>query len=257
MIRKILLTVTIVVFSGGLLGCWFYFVGQLSSRGLEQNRCTRVEVLLLDSLESEIVDREEICDQLIRSFKGKSIMNVNLDSIERAVRARGEVMAAEVFRTDRQTLSVHIIQRKPVVRFESGHGHWYSDPEGYLFPVTNSVDVPVVTGILPFQVQASYRGHAPEDARRWVEEMAEMAQYIDRNPVLRREIGQLEVDPSGDIRLYTRTPGPTIIFGPCGDYATKFRKLAAWWEYILPHAGENRYKTINLKYNNQIICKQT
>ena len=87
--------------------------------------------------------------------------------------------------------------------------------------------------------------------------MVSLAQYIDSKPVLKREIAQIDVAPDGDIVLFTRTAGPAIIFGDSGNCAEKFRKLEAWWRNIAPQADEKKpYKTINLKYNHQIICKQ-
>ena len=256
MIKKILLTALIVLLSGGLLGCWFHFVGELSARGRAEARCNKVDIVLLDSLESAIVDRTLLAESLRKAAVGKKTAQIDLDSIERALKAHGEVMTAQVFTADEQTLAVRLTQRKPVIRLENGSGRWYADPEGYLFPVTNAVDVPIVTGHLPLGIEAGYRGAAKGRDRAWLLSLVEMCRYIDSHPVLRREIAQIDVAADGDIVLFTRTPGPEIIFGDSSGYATKFRKLEAYWQHVLPQQGETRYKTINLKYNNQIICKQ-
>lgn len=257
MTRRILLTTLIVILAAGMLGCWFYFVGSLSAEGHRQARCRQVEVILTDSLESAIVDKEEVKQYVSKRAIGRQTGLVNLDSIEKALRARGEIMSAQVYTTDEQTVTVRLSQRKPVIRFEDGHHRWYADPEGYLFPVTNAVDVPIVTGRIPVQVDSTWRGETPQESRAWVLGMVELARYIDSKPLLQREIAQIEVAPDGDIVLYTRSAGPAIIFGDSGNCAEKFRKLEAWWRNIAPQTPENKtYKTINLKYNHQIICKQ-
>ncbi|MBQ6072524.1 MAG: hypothetical protein IJK90_01265 [Bacteroidales bacterium] len=256
MIKKILLTSLIVLFSAGLLGCWFYFVGSMSAQGRGQAVCRNVEVILLDSLESAIVDRAEVTRQMEKAAIGRRTVAIDLDSIEKRLRARGEVMSAQVFTPDEGTLAVEITQRKPIIRFEKGGRRWYADPEGYLFPVTNSVDVPIVTGNIPIHADSTYRGAAPEHDREWILGMVSLARYIDERPFLRREIAQIDIAGDGDIMLYTRTPGPAIIFGDYGDCENKFTKLETWWKNILPEVGERKYRTINLKYNNQIICKQ-
>ena len=257
MIRKIMLTTLILVLAGGLLGCWFHFVGILSAEGHAQARCRQVDIILLDSLESAIVDKAEVQEYVAKRTLGRQTNLVNLDSIEKALRARGEVMSAEVYTADEQTVAVRLTQRKPVIRFENGHHRWYADPEGYLFPVTNAVDVPIVTGRIPVRVDSTWRGETPEESREWVLGMVELARYIDSKPVLKREIAQIDVDPDGDLVLYTRTAGPAILFGDSGNCAEKFRKLEAWWRNIAPQVDAKKpYKTINLKYNHQIICKQ-
>lgn len=256
MIKKILLTSLIVALAAALLGCWFHFVGILSAEGRQHARCRQVEVVLLDSLESAIVDRAEVKAYVSKLAVGRQTGLVNLDSIEKSLRGRGEVMSAQVYAADEQTVVVRLTQRKPVIRFEDGGRHLYADPEGYLFPVTHSVDVPVVTGRLPIQVDNTWRGEAAKKDQSWLLGMVNLARYIDSNPVLRREIAQIEIAPDGDLVLYTRTPGPAIIFGDSSDCPDKFRRLEAWWRNILPQTEGKTYKTINLKYNNQIICKQ-
>ena len=257
MIKRILLTTLIVLLSGGMLGCYFYFVGQLSAQGRKQARCQRVDVILLDSLETAIVDRQEVKDLLVKSTRNRITDSIDLYAIEQLVASRGEVMSAEVYTADSRTLAVRITQRKPVVRLDKGRERWYADPEGYLFPVRNAVDVPVVTGAIPFTLDAAYKGPTPRENRDWMQGMVELARYIDSKPVLRSEVAQIDIAPDGDIVLYTRTAGPAIIFGDSGDYANKFRKLEAWWRNIEPQVEEGKtYKTINLKYNQQIICKQ-
>jgi len=255
MIKRILLTTLIVVLSGALLFCWFHFVGRLSAQGRGQARCQEVEVILLDSLESAIVDKKEVHDFLTKRAVGKQTGEIDLDALEKALRARGEIMSAQVYAADEQTLSVRLTQRKPVIRFENASQRWYADPEGYLFPVTNAVDVPIVTGHLPLQFEKNWRGLVPEDKRDWVLGMIRLARYIDSKPDLREEIAQMDISDNGDIVLYTRTAGPAIIFGDSDDYVTKFGKLEAWWRNIVPQLDGKTYRTINLKYNNQIICK--
>lgn len=256
MTRKILLTSLIVLLAAAMLGCWFHFVGILSAEGRGQARCQKVEVVLLDSLESAIVDRAEVKDYVSRLAIGRQTALIDIDSIEKTLSARGEVMSAQVFAADEQTLAVRLTQRKPVIRFEDGNRHWYADPEGYLFPVTHSVDVPVVTGRIPMKIDSTWRGEAPEEDLPWLLGMVDLARYIDGKEVLRREIAQIEIAPDGDLVFYTRTPGPAIIFGDSGDCADKFLRLEAWWRNIRPQTDEKKpYRTINLKYNNQIICK--
>jgi len=258
MVKKILLTTLIVLLSGALLVGWFWFAGRLAAQGRAEARCQRVQVILLDSLESSIVDRQEMHDYIIRLVKGQRTDTVDLHAIEQAVRDRGEVLGADVYAADPFTIAVEIAQRKPVVRFQKGDGRWYCDPEGYLFPVVHAVNVPVVTGSIPLSIEKGYKGLAPEESRDWVLGIVAMARYIDSRNTLRSQIEQIDVEPNGDLVLYTSEVGPAIIFGDSGDYVEKFRKLEVWWRNVLPAAlAENKhYKTINLKFTNQIICKE-
>ena len=257
MFRKIILTVLIVLLSGALLGSWFHFAGRLENSGRRQERCGKVNIILPDSLESAIVDRAEVYRYVSAIVDGRPTDSIDLDTIEKTLRARGEVMSAQVYVSSPGEISIKLTQRKPVVRFDNGSFRCYCDPEGYLFPVTNAVDVPLVTGNIPLNLSEEYRGEAPAAVRSWVLGMVALAGHIDSREVLRREIEQIDVSDNGDIVLYTAEDGPGIIFGDSGGLHDKFRKLDAWWRTILPEARAEgkQYKTINLKYNNQIICK--
>jgi cell division protein FtsQ len=45
-----------------------------------------------------------------------------------------------------------------------------------------------------------------------------------------------------------------IILGDCSDLEQKFKKLFAFYKDGLNKIGWNTYKTINLKYKNQVVC---
>ena len=100
MIKKILLTTLIVLLAGGLLGSYFFFVGKEAAKERERTLCDRVEIILLDSLESSIVDKGEMEALVSGVALGRTTARIDLDSIERAIRARGEVMGAEVYAAD-------------------------------------------------------------------------------------------------------------------------------------------------------------
>ena len=55
------------------------------------------------------------------------------------------------------------------------------------------------------------------------------------------------VPRSGDFR---------IVFGEIGDAERKFDKLMRFYRDGLGRIGWNRYGTINLKYNNQVVCTE-
>ena len=105
MIKKILLTSLIVVLAGALLGCYFHFVGSLAAKGRETSRCERVDIILLDSLESAIVDKGEMQAFVDGVTLGRTTARIDLDSIERAIRAHGEVMGAQVYAASPQCMS--------------------------------------------------------------------------------------------------------------------------------------------------------
>ena len=257
MTRKILLTAMVVLLSGGLLGSYFYFAGRLDAKGRSLSRCERISVLLDDQAGASIVDPEEIEREVSPMAIGMVADSIDLDAIERALNARGEIVSAQVYLAAPAHLAIEIMQRRPVVRFETPGAHFYCDDKGFIFPVRNASDVPVVTGKIPLTLEASYKGPAPENDMEWVMGMVNLAMHIDQDAFLRGEIAQIDVARSDELMLYTNSEGPCFIFGGSGSYREKFRKMYIYWRNISPAAASagKTYRTINLKYNNQIICK--
>jgi len=54
--------------------------------------------------------------------------------------------------------------------------------------------------------------------------------------------------------LIPRVGNYEIQFGKMTDLETKFLKLNSFYEQALSKTDWNKYKTINLKYKDQIVC---
>jgi cell division protein FtsQ len=59
-----------------------------------------------------------------------------------------------------------------------------------------------------------------------------------------------------DLELIPRVGNHTIILGNVSDLQEKFNKLMIFYKEAMPKVGWNKYKTLNLKYKNQIVCKK-
>ena len=75
--------------------------------------------------------------------------------------------------------------------------------------------------------------------------------------------GVFDVDPAGDPQraclLYTselvpRTGSHTVIFGSPDDAEEKLAKLLTFYRRGLRNIGWEEYRTINVKYKEQVVC---
>ncbi|MFI3316377.1 MAG: hypothetical protein SNF93_02200 [Rikenellaceae bacterium] len=62
---------------------------------------------------------------------------------------------------------------------------------------------------------------------------------------------------SGDLRLelIPRSGEHTIIFGECREIEEKLKNAKKFYREVLPHQGWGKFKSINVEYKNQIVCK--
>ena len=57
-----------------------------------------------------------------------------------------------------------------------------------------------------------------------------------------------------DYVLQTRVYNQKIQLGAIRDLDIKFKKLEAFYNEVIQNNEVEKYKTINLKYNNQVVC---
>lgn len=83
-------------------------------------------------------------------------------------------------------------------------------------------------------------------------------QFVEADDFWRSEIVQIVVskghDGAPEIELVPRVGSHTILFGPPDDAAEKFDKLLTFYRHGLRNIGWHEYRTINVKYKDQVVC---
>ena len=208
------------------------------------------------------VSDKDITDALRRSFgtfSGLRIDSLDLASIERLVDNHSAVLKSEAWTTGDGILHISITQRQPVMRFQKGDRGFYIDDRGFIFPLQkgHSAHVPVVDGNIPVRVWDGYKGMArnPKE-QEWLEGMAGLAAFLAGSRTWEQSIVQMTVDDNGDLTLIPRTGRERFIFGAPRDAEAKFARIADYYKYVKPSKEEGWYRTVNVKYNGQIVCRK-
>ncbi|MBO7397369.1 MAG: cell division protein FtsQ/DivIB [Bacteroidales bacterium] len=236
-----------------------------SGMGVRQRRTrtcqSGINVTVLDSAERRFVSRDDIqawLDRDYHAYVGLPLDSVNLDRIERLVCSRSAVKSCEAWMSDDGKLNIEINQREPVIRFQDSGNGWYADADGFIFPLQarGSVCVPVVDGNLPLTVPRGFKGMPEAGAgREWLLDMVALVNYI-HGSVWEQEISQIHVSPEGNLILYTVSGREKFIFGRPEGFTRKFRLLRSYYEAVLPEKGAGYYSTVDLRYRNQLVCRQ-
>ncbi len=254
MFKRVIITTVVCILSGGLFGAYFFFVHRLVKEHSAQETFRSLDILVVDSLENSLIGSSEVQKRLAQWRLEGPCDSINLNSLESAVSEFGEVAHAEAYRTGNGHITIELSQRTPVVRLFSRGGTYYSDDRGFLFPVYRYTDVPMVTGEIPIATDTCITALSPEQ-RKWLEGIISLSEYISANDYWKNAIEQIDISSQGDIILYAKGIQQSIIFGRADDIEAKFDKLEAFCRNILPNAESKKYSTVNLKYDNQIICK--
>lgn len=224
-----------------------------------QTTCSGLEVSFRDSL--NFVTEEDIKSCLDReygAYVGQALDSVRLYEIEEMLESRSAVKDCEAWTTGDGMLHIAITQRKPAVRFKKGSVGFYADSRGYIFPLHKSYTaaVPLVEGDLPLSVGPNHRGEAdtPEE-REWISSVLNLLEAVDSR-AFRHKVRSMKVRPGGDFVLQLDTLKEQFVIGYPDQLAEKFARVDKYIGWIRPAKGGTYYKTVNVKYNKQIICRK-
>ncbi len=182
----------------------------------------------------------ELLEEQYGVFVGQRIRDISLSRVERILDASGPIRRSEAWMTGDGILHVSVWQREPLLRFTDGRDGFYIDAEGTLFPLvpTHQAAVPVVYGPRPAEEEA------------WPSAVEQTVAYLRANDFA---ADSLQCNAGGELTLIG-AQGEQILLGRPGRIGVQVPLLGCYCERIAP--VRPGYKSINLKYNKQIICRK-
>ena len=228
--------------------------------------CNDLRIAVNDSTGFAFVETSDIQNIVHDKFgelKGQTLSSINISLLEKIIDNNPFISAAEVFSTIDGKLNIEVKQRRPVVRILNfNHESFYIDDQGVFMPMSEkyTARVPVANGhIFDREVEKSVRIVNDDVADTSVhlsriEKVYKVADYIHRHEFWSAQIEQIYVNANGDMELVPRVGDHTILIGDDQQIHEKFEKLFLFYMEGLNKAGWNKYKVINLKYKDQVVC---
>jgi cell division protein FtsQ len=191
------------------------------------------------------------------SILGSPVSDVNVEKIEALVKEFRWLQEVDASVTITGKLRVTALQRLPVMKVipEKGKPFYIDDEGGLLKPkVFFPVYVPAVSikGEFPGPDELPMRLSDLEN--RELDESFKLVMNIRKNDFINALTDQLIVNEKNEFELITKIKGPLIILGNTERLEEKFEYILHVYKIILPAKGWDHYKTINLKYANQVVC---
>jgi len=225
--------------------------------------CAGLRVNVRDSADYHFVTGQEIKKIIYNKnvkYSGVPLKDVPLAEIEALIRAIPELRTTEAFYTIDGILHIEVDQRDPVVRFSTTAGNeYYIDEEGYIIRKRGLYPPRVHMARAGFDISDSqYLGNkiGKDFENKALSDLFELVQFIRNDQLLSALIDQIEIDRKGEVNLITRTGGHKVIFGDISGMDKKFETLIAFYKQVPEDAGWNRYRSISLKYEGQVVCKK-
>ena len=249
-----------LVFTVVSLGCIVaaYIAGR-QSRGAIM--CKDIRIDILDRATNSFVKASDVRTFLDRSYGriiGMPLDSIDLVNIEKIVDSRSAVLKSQAYVTKDSILNITVVQRRPVVRFQKKDGGFYADAEGYIFPLHNTYasHVQIIDGNIPLAANSGYKGDIEDpQEKEWFKRIMTVVNYMENSRTWKGKIVQIHIDAKGELTFIPREGNERFLFGQPYSIEDKFSKMERYYSTILPEKGANRYRTVDVRFANQIVCK--
>ncbi|MDA3816262.1 MAG: hypothetical protein PF486_02725 [Prolixibacteraceae bacterium] len=242
----------ILKISGLIAVAIFIFVslGFVSSER-EKIACNSLQVVFNDPYQFVTSNAvKELVHGSVKGLSGSLMDTIDSELIEEKIEELAWIKNAEVFKGYGQSdsirfvggLKIYLEQEVPVLRVVDGADGYYLNSFGKKIPfsLTHTMNVPVFTGAVSDSL-------VQKDLLRFVD-------VISQDAFLSSLFQQVDVQNDGELVLVPRVGDHLIMFGKIENMEKKFRNLQAVYKKGMNNGKWNKYKSITLKYENQVVC---
>ena len=230
-----------------LLGVVAYLIFALVtfSRPADGQDCTGLDIVIEDNHGTGFVGENEVREWLVSHNKfpeGEKLTDIDLAQMEQVLEKNPYIDRALCYTTAEDKVVIRITPRIPLLHVINQKGEdFYIDNQGGTMPRGHhTLNLIVVTGNVPSSTAGAL--YSP------------MARVITEDSLWSRQIQEIHVDADGEIWLTPEGAIHIVLLGDTSNIADKLARLAVFYNEGLNKAGWNIYKTISLKYDNQVIA---
>lgn len=195
------------------------------------------------SADNLFLTHDNVSKLLIQNPKGLNNKHkdiIDLNELESALSSNPMVKNAEVYMSVDGRLTAEVEQKRPIARVHT-NASYYVDDEGSFMPLSNnySARVPLVTGKI-------YKSK--------LEKVYKIAKKVDQDQFLKQHVIEIKQAENQDISLRLRQFDFVINLGSLDNLEKKINNFKAFYKKAINDKTINTYSSINLRFDNQVIC---
>ena len=239
-IKKLLLLILIPVV---LLGLYFF-----ASRNKDNVECKDVAIKINFKTEMPLITEQDIYHYLElpdgkKSLIGKYSAKLKMNEMEKKLLKKPVIKKAEVYMGMGGEMGIEVTQRNPILRvIPSGKTAYYI--------CDDRVKIPLSGRYTPDLIPAT--GFVNDIIDR---KLYSIVGFVNNNAFWKGQIQQFFVSENKDISFIPIPGMHEVILGDTANLDEKFKKLEIFYKKGLSKIGWDKYKSINLKFKGQVICK--
>lgn len=228
----------------GLLG--LILASSFAHKKQEEIRVNGLKINIDYSQEEYFVKQEDIkflVDQTYPIFDSLPFKEINIHLLEESLDNHPSIRKAEVYSGLDGILRIDVIQKHPVARVQGSLSAFYLDEQGDTMELSPnySAQVPLITGLTSLKQQKA---------------VFDFLKSNQKDSFYRDWFGGLHIEANGEWTLYPRPGNHKVFIGKPLELEKKLRKLKVFYQNAVTEKNLDSLKTINLKYDGQVICRK-
>ncbi len=186
------------------------------------------------------------------SIIGSVISKINFDQIEHKINTIPYIKNVQTYINKKGELKIDINQRSPIVRVINKKGvSYYIDDQGEKMPISDkfTARVPIANGYIIDNDSTEGIIDSPD-----VKQVYELAMYLKEDQFWEAQVEQIYRDKQKGIIIIPKLGNHSVIIGDVNNLEKKFKDLMLFYNNGLKYMGWYTYKSIDLRYEGQIVC---
>lgn len=241
MVKKVLVILGLCLLAGYIIfAAWFF------EKKPKEQVCAKFEIEIENKQEGSFVDLSDIEKDIDRKGLlpyGKQLKEINTLKLKEAVEENQLIKSAQVYMTSDNGIRVAVTERVPVLRVINNSGEsYYIDGDGQRMPLSKNFTayLPIATG----SVNETFA----------TTELYKFAMYLSSDIFWNAQVEQIVISDKNEVGFIPKVGNHKIILGTLEGYEQKLAKLKLFYAKGLTETGWNRYSTIDLRYDKQVVC---
>lgn len=244
------------------IGLWILLFGgfftllSFSTQKYQTRTCQNLALNIQNSndipLINEATIEQVLADNNFR-VRGQSLKDIPVDKIESKINSLSHIESSKVYTNLEGDLEIALVQKTPIARVYNENGDsFYIDEKGERMDLSSLYSARLLS--VTCDGNLDFNASSTEEEDTEIAQLVELIQLVNNDPFWKSQLVRVHIDKNKEIELTPRVGNHKILIGKASNLRTKFDKLWAFYQNCSVSGNWTAFKTLNLKYKDQIVC---